>query len=226
MADPKALFDQAWSEQVKKRKAESPSVPMEQWTATGRASAKYPNKEDASWWADNGPEMVEKFIAWRKATRWTIWEAPDGQSGVELELKVPLPQSGIPLLMFLDRVYVTPVGELAIVDLKSGRTPDTEEQLGFYATGLELAFGPEARPTWGFWYDARKGALSQPMSLDFWTPAVVEARCIEIVKAMQAGSFPAKPANNCRNWCGTRRYCAVVGGDLAHKHDPLLLNSK
>jgi len=222
VTDPKALFDKAWRDEVNKRKAESPSVPFEQYTATGRSSAKYPNKEDASWWADNGPGMVEKFIEWRNATRWDIWETPDGQNGIELEIRVELPQSKIPLLMFLDRVYVTPVGQLTVVDLKTGRTPDISEQLGFYATGIELKYGPEFRPQWGFWYDARKGEVSKPMSLDFWTPAVVEARALEVVAAINAGSFPARPANGCERWCSSRQFCAIVGGPKAHLHDPLL----
>ena len=31
-----------------------------------------------------------------------------------------------------------------------------------------------------------------------------------------AGVFLPKPANACGNWCGTARYCAAVGGELAH----------
>ena len=125
-------------DQIAKRRAESPTVPVDQYTATGRASAKYPNKENAQWWADNGPDMVAKFAAWRDATRWDIWETPDGKSGVELEIRVELPQSGIPLLMYIDRMYVPPSGQLVVLDIKSGRTPDIAEQLGFYATGIEL----------------------------------------------------------------------------------------
>ena len=43
-----------------------------------------------------------------------------------------------------------------------------------------------------------------------------------VVAAINAGSFPARPANNCGNWCSVRDYCAIVGGSKAGKHDPLL----
>jgi hypothetical protein len=31
-------------------------------------------------------------------------------------------------------------------------------------------------------------------------------------KGISAGVFMARPANNCKSWCGVARFCKAVGG--------------
>jgi putative RecB family exonuclease len=199
-------FKTAWAVEVEQRRQQSPSYNVEDYVATGRASAEYGGKQNVQWWMDNGPGMVQNWIDWRDENQWAIWEEPDGLPAVELELNITLP-NGIPVKMFLDRVMVTPAGQLAVVDIKSGRTPETAEQLGLYATAMELTYGPAYRPAWGYFWDARKGVHSSPHLLDAYTPDYFAGVYEEAVKGMNAGCFLAKPANNCFSWCGVRDAC-------------------
>jgi hypothetical protein len=70
--DAAAAFRAAWDDEVAKRRKQSPSYAVEEFTATGRASAKYGGKRSADWWLDNGPQMVQDWIDWRKETGWDI----------------------------------------------------------------------------------------------------------------------------------------------------------
>lgn len=221
MLDTRALFLSAWTEELEKRLKESPSFTTDQFTVTGKASAQYGGKRGLSWWEDHGPSLVDNWVEWRKSTRWPLWETPDGAPGIELELNVTLP-GDIPVKMFLDRVFVLPSGAIGVVDLKTGRLPETPEQLGLYATGMELTYGIAHRPHFGYWWDANKGVHVGPFDLDMYTPNYFSVMYREAVSGINAGSFLPKPANACGRWCGVARACAAVGGAEAHKYDPLL----
>lgn len=227
MLDSKALFDSAWAEEVSNRRRQSPSYEVGDYTATGRAAAKYGNKRGLEWWADNGHTLVDNWIAWRKAhPDFISWVTPDGIPAIELELRVNLP-GDIEVLMFVDNIFVnTKTGEIVVMDKKSGRTPETEEQLGLYATGVELKYGKAYRPHWGYWWDANKGEHSKPMSLERWTPEVFARMYRQAIDGINAGSFLPSPANGCgkggAGWCGVARFCAATGGPDAAGVDPLL----
>ena len=200
------LFQKGWNEAVEKNREWSPSFNVEDYAVTGRATAAYGGKQTVQWWMDNGPGMVQNWIDWREDNQWEIWETPEGAPAIELELNIVLP-GDIPVKMFLDRVMVTLAGQIAVVDIKSGRTPETPEQLGLYATAMELTFGEMFRPQWGYFWDARKGEHSSPHLLDSYTPEYFGEVYAEAVRGMNAGCFLAKPANGCFNWCGVRDSC-------------------
>ena len=217
--DPAALFQEGWDHYYEERRKQSPSFDIADYTVTGRASAKYGGRKNHDWWADNGPRMVQNYVDWMLKNQWTIWTTPEGQPGVELGLNFVLP-GDIMVKAFVDLMMVTPVGELVVVDAKTGRLPESGEQLGLYATGVQLIHG--VRPQWGFYWDADKGVHSQPYNLDRWTPEFLAAMYEEDIAGINAGSFPAKPANGCHNWCGFSNVCATVGGADALGVDPLL----
>jgi RecB family exonuclease len=206
------LFKYCWDLEVLNRKAQSPSYEVSDYVATGRAAAAYGGKRNEAWWLDHGPAMVQKWIDWREANKWSIWETPEGKPAVELELNVRLP-SGKPVKMFIDRVMVTPVGQLTVVDLKSGRIPETAEQLGLYAFGLSQKYGEMFRPDWGYFWNPDKGHGS-PLDLSLYTGAYLDEIAAGAVAGINAGSFLAKPANNCKNWCGVAQFCPAVGGTM------------
>lgn len=219
MTDVKALFEEAWAEQLEDRAKRSPSFDKSQYVATGRAGKEYGGKRTEGWWLDNGPAMVQAWVDWRAETGWHIWETPTGLPAIELELNVVLP-GDIPVKMFIDRIFVTKAGQIVVVDLKTGRTPETPDQLGLYATGLELTFGKAYRPAWGYFWNPQHGH-GQPLGLDRYTPHYFSNLYNEAIKGINAGSFPPRPANNCRSWCGMARFCHAVGGELAMGVDPL-----
>lgn len=131
--------------------------------AGGRASKEYPNKEDGTWWLKHGPLMVDRWVDWRSNSGWEIWRTPEGEPAIELGLMVDM--ADVPVKMGIDRVMVTPEGDLVVLDIKSGaRTPQSDLQLAFYAAGLDLAFG--IRPKFGTYWMARTGITSSFIDLD------------------------------------------------------------
>lgn len=212
---PEELFRYGWEKAVEKNKEYSPNYRVEDYVATGRASAEYGGKRNIQWWMDNGPGMVQKWIDWRANHQdWHIWDTPEGAPAIETEFTITLP-NGIVVKGFIDRIMVTPAGQLAPVDLKSGRTPETQEQLGLYAVAMELEYGQMFRPDWGYWYDAQKGEHSSPLPLFDYTVGYFEDRYASGIAGINAGCFLAKPANNCKSWCGVASHCPAVGGSLS-----------
>lgn len=219
MVDLQQLWDQKWDEQVEKRKQESPSYDVGDYSVTGKAAAKYGGKRTPSYWAETGPALLELYIAWRKRTNWTVWHTDDGTPGIELSLRFEIPGLDLPIVGYIDRVFVTPVGELAVVDIKSGRVPDYADQLGLYALGMEIQYG--IRPTWGYFYDAHKGEHGQPLHLDKYDAEYFRKRYAMTAAGVNAGVFLPQPGMGCANWCGVADYCSAVGGQKAAGVDPL-----
>jgi PD-(D/E)XK nuclease superfamily len=203
------LWADAWAYNLADYQKRSPSFRPEDYIATGRAGVAYGGKRNWEWWQDNGPGMVQAWIDWRTEHQWQVWFTDDDTPGIELDVRVELPGNGIVMQMHLDRVFVTPAGALVVLDLKTGRTPETAEQLGLYACGLELAHG--LRPDFGYYWHPDKGH-GQPLGLTPYTVTYFEQVTSAAAAGMNAGCFLAKPANNCRTWCGVSRACPAVGG--------------
>lgn len=206
------VFREEWDEQIADRRKQSPSFKPEEYVATGRAPAKYGGKRTIDWWLDHGPQMVQDWIDWRLETGWTIPEI-GGRPAVEIELNFQVPGLDLMIKAFIDRVFVTPTGEMAILDLKTGRTPETAEQLGLYRVGLGVVHGLWV--DWGyFWSPGGKGH-GVPIDLRPWTPERFSVMFNQASDGINAGTFLPQPANNCKNWCSVARFCAAVGGNEA-----------
>lgn len=183
--------------------------------AGGRASKQWPNKEDSTWWALNGQQMVLDYVAWRDARLregWQWFTTPDGSPAVEVGIQVEFP--GILVKGFIDRVMVNPDGELLVIDLKTGsHTPASTLQLGIYALGVERHFG--VRPILGGYYMARKGELVDPSSLLHYTPDLVGAWFKQAKVGIENSIFIPHVTSMCGS-CSVRPYCTAFGAPLAH----------
>lgn len=217
MVDYDRLFAACWEKEARERAHQSPSYTRDQYVATGRAAKEFGGKRNEAWWLANGGAMVKAWHDWRRETGWRLWEPVQGVPAVELELHFSLP-SGRPYRAFVDRVFVLPTGEPAILDIKSGRIPETAEQLGLYAEGIRRVYGVSIN--WGYYWNPDKGHGS-PLDLSLYTGAYLDEIAAGAVAGINAGSFLAKPANNCKNWCGVAQFCPAVGGTM-----PAFLNRK
>lgn len=218
MIDTRALFKSAWDAELSKRAEQSPTYEVGDYKVTGRAPAPY-GKRTLGWFEDHGHEMVDRWIQWRLDHQdWQIWETPEGKPAIELEINFVLPGE-IPVKTFIDRVMVTPAGEPVVLDLKTGRTPETAEQLGLYRCAVWAQFG--IRIDWGYWWDANKGTHVGPFDLGIYTPDFFSAMYRDAIAGINAGSFLPQPANSCRQWCSVAHACHAVGGSQAKGVDPL-----
>lgn len=179
--------------------------------AGGKATRANPDKEDELWWLSAGPEMVQRWMDWRTSSDWKIWRTPQDQPAIELELQPTW--AGVPVRMFVDRVFVLPTGVLVVVDLKSGaRSPQSDLQLAWYACGIKSVYNVDV--SYGAYWDARKGLMSDISTLTNITVGLVEVWVSKFVQAKTHEIYLPNLSHFCRA-CGVNRYCAAFGGARA-----------
>lgn len=192
------FLDKVWLESFEAEKTSqigSTSLETALWRAGGRATKANPDKENDTWWKFEGRNMLDRWVSWRTGSLgWKLWVTPEGVPAIELGLNPVL--GGVTVQMHIDRVMVTPDGELVILDLKTGqRTPSSDLQLAFYAVGMEKMIG--IRPKYGTYWMAREGTTSPLVDLDFYKTEMIEEMVSEFEKARQAHLFIPN-LNNCK----------------------------
>jgi len=187
------------------------------WRVAGRASKDKPNKEDKAWWDENGKKMFFDFInAWQES-QFEVWVSPQNVPGVEIEFNNNF--GNVPIKAFADAIVVTPAGELAVVDFKTGAyMPDSSLQLGVYASLMEMQFG--VRPSKGYYYSARKAQFIEAVGLDRWTIPLLTELFAQFARGLEQQIFLPNIGMSCMT-CGVKEYCYAVGGQLAQIYDPL-----
>jgi len=168
----------------------------------GRATKENPNKEDAVWWNDNGSVWVDNYILWRKNNpNWKIWTTPQGVKAIELELNPII--AGVPVKMFIDRIFEVD-GKLVIVDLKTSRArPTSDLQLGFYKIGVEMMLGVEVNLV-NYWM-SRDSGTGEMIDLSRYSQDTLEYFVDGFDKARKAGIF--LPNLQSCNFCGLTEHC-------------------
>jgi putative RecB family exonuclease len=190
-----------------------------EWRAGGRATKANPNKEDAVWWLENGPKMVDFWTQFRQDSGFNMYQLPDGSEAIETELNQEV--GGVPLKAFLDRLMVAPTGELIVVDIKtSSREPASLTQLGIYAILVEKTIG--VRPALGSYFMARTGELTAPQSLDRYTEARLGSWAKGFELAMENKIFIPQVSTMCGT-CSVNAACYAVGGKDSHLYPEITI---
>lgn len=199
-------YIQQFTHHMAETKKRSPSFNPDEYYVSGRG------KKNAEFWLKEGPIMARRWVDWREQTGWTLWHTNGGLPGIEVQMNFSLP-GDIPIKAFIDSVWVLPSGEVAVVDVKSGRIPEYPEQLGLYKVGMETLF--DVPVTWGYFWDAAKGTHGAPIDLGQHTPESMGENFAQMITAVNAGVFIGKPAMACHRWCGVAQFCSAVNGELA-----------
>lgn len=168
----------------------------------GRASKANPDKEDVKQWQKQGPQWVFEYTQWREANPdWKIWKTPQGVPAVELGLTPTI--AGVPVKMFIDRVFEVN-GGLVVLDLKtSSRDPVSALQLGFYKYGLKRQFGQPV--DFGTYYMSRKQGTLPIIDLSWYSDEKIEYLVETFDKSRKAGIFLPN-AESC-GLCGFTKLC-------------------
>ena len=192
------LWTKAWAKETK-------DLDLNTARVAGRATKANPNKEDATWWNEQGPLWVEQYIQWRKANKnWKLWTTPQGAKAIELELNPII--ADVPVKMVIDRVFEVD-GELVIVDLKtSSRRPVSDLQLGFYKVGLEKMLGVTVNQ--GNYWMSRDAGTGEMIDLSRYTLDMLEYLVSGFDKARQAGIF--LPNLSSCSYCGLTEHCTFT----------------
>lgn len=189
------LWKDAW-------KKETDGLDLTNARVAGRATKANPNKEDATWWNDQGPIWVEQYIMWRRNNPdWKIWTTPQGARAIELELNPVI--ADVPVKMVIDRVFEVN-GQLVIIDLKtSARRPTSDLQLGFYKVGLEQVLGVEVNL--GNYWMSRDAGTGEMIDLSRYNLSMLEYMVSGFDKARKAGVF--LPNLSSCSFCGLTEHC-------------------
>lgn len=202
-ADPAGAFAQALAEGVREEEKLS-GFEASQFHVGGRASKDWPQKETRAWWEHHGPQHVESWVRFMEGG-WSILDIA-GTPAVEIDVTSML--GDIPVKGYVDRLLVSPEGEVAVVDLKSGMmTPSSAVQLGVYAVLLEQTVG--IRPSVGAYFMTRKGVLTAPASLDAYTAERVGVMFRATDEAIRSGLHFPSPSALC-SACGVKEFCWAV----------------
>ena len=179
------------------------------WRAGGRASKKWPEKENKDWWMAEGPTMVHNWYNFRMTNpNLDIWHTPEGVPAIELAVNVELP-GGVNLKSYIDRVMVdTTTGDTIIVDLKTGQPPKSGLQLAVYRLALLQLFNDA--PRYGSYWMARAGTLDTVYDLTEYNPDMVARWLRDVKKAIDMGLFVPNTNNWCSS-CGVKDYCYTQG---------------
>jgi hypothetical protein len=202
------LFHDQFDKAIAEREQQEPDFPKESWRASGRASKAWPNKEDESWWRAEGPAMVMSWVTWRtNNSQWEIAMFGD-QPGIELECNPVI--GGQPVKQFIDRAFTNPEQtDILLVDIKSGRAPDSQQQIGSYGLGLLETFGVEAR--WGSYWLARTGGTTAFEDMRLWPRERLDDIYRKAQLQRELGLFLPKESNMCSG-CSVKDACFAVGG--------------
>jgi CRISPR/Cas system-associated exonuclease Cas4 (RecB family) len=174
---------------------------------TGRKSKQWPNARDKSYYLSEGPLWVEAYVNFRRKNhQYQVLKIND-KPAIELDFQVKIPNTPAELRGFIDRVFVSPDGEILICDLKTGTSPQVSSlQLATYAYGLHHAYGVTA--TKGVYYSAPEGKFSDTYDLAQFPFDYVERIVREAYDRVQADHLMPVPAFRC-NFCGVKDACYI-----------------
>jgi hypothetical protein len=207
------LFNDAFDQEIAERLKQEPDFTVDQWRASGRASKAWPNKEDEQWWRSEGPSMVMSWVTWRtNNSQWEIAMLPgaggEARPGIELECKPTI--GGGQVIQYIDRLFTNrDQTQLLVVDIKSGREPDSGEQLGSYGLGLEETF--EVTPAWGAYWMARTGGTTAFEDMRLWTKERLDYIYSTAAAIREQGLLLPKKSMMCSG-CSVRDFCLEVNG--------------
>jgi RecB family exonuclease len=131
-----------------------------------------------------------------------------------IELMLEIETGGVNIKGAIDRVFVTPQGEIIIVDLKTGmRTPQSDLQLQVYACMLERVTG--VRPHYGAYWMARQGGTSAPTKLDKFTLQKLD-EMVGLFQTARENNLYLPNFESCK-MCSVQEYCYWVDGEKSNK---------
>lgn len=178
------------------------------WKRYGRKTKEKPNAEDIEWFRQVGiPNSIAAYVDWRLATPdFVLAEVPEFGPAIEVPFNYYV---GDQLIHgFIDRIFTSKrVGGYYPIDLKSGRKPETDEQLGLYGQALNKALGWHIE--WGYYlYGLKTGTakLTPPLRVNHWTDEKLGSIYLPATKLIDEQIFIPHPGDACFN-CGVSDHC-------------------
>lgn len=185
-----------------------------------------PNKKDREWVEHFFPKYLQTYFDWRRESGWELLEIEGFGPGIEVPIMTDM--GGEPIKGAIDRVFVVPtrnplagavlggadesLPEVAVVDLKFGRKPESTLQLKSYFVGLERQYG--VRADFGSYFVASSSGLQPGVEFESMPDGYVDALFEQAWRGIRAGVFLPNVSSFCGT-CPVRSYCGAVGGEKA-----------
>jgi len=194
----------AWADAWRDTLARLDTMPTK---AAGRATKEFPNKEDKDYWDAKGTGFIEEYLKWRtlKFEAGWSWLEIDGKPAIEVPVEAMLGTTKVK--GFIDRVMVSPDGEVVVMDLKSSQREPTSIQLDVYRYLLAENYGITASQ--GTYYLFRKGSTGDLKNLTV-SNQWLQHYFSTAVRGIEAGVFLPNVGMLCGT-CGVREFCSVFG---------------
>lgn len=148
-----------------------------------------------------GPDMIAKYIEWRKTSGWFIADLGD-QKGIELEVKYKL--GSVEGIAKIDRVFHrAEQDDLVAIDTKTWSRRRVTAQLPTYLVALrQNGFNVSSAG----YYEARKGEVTDLKEYRYWDENRLAALHEQAAHMISEGWFLPAPGESCR-MCDVRRHC-------------------
>ena len=174
----------------------------EEWKAYGRPTIEKPGGEDWQWWVATGiPLALLSYITWRvEHPEWELAQMADGSLAIEVPFEIQIGTTRVKGA--IDRVMNhRDTGGQIILDIKSGRKPVNDVQLGGYYKAIGIPWG-------GYLYALKTGKpqFTGALDLSHWTDRKLEAFYDQGNRVIELGLFIPHPGEACFH-CGVFSAC-------------------
>lgn len=182
-------------------------LPRAQFRTFGRKTKDKPAGEDIPYWREVlGPDLCQRYTQWRDNTDLTTASLlpPDTYArtvGVEYEVTTYI--GAVRVKAIVDRIEYDVNGNLGVVDIKTWSRKRASAQLPTYVVLLRKA---GLQVTWGAYYEARKGTLTEPVFYTSWDENRLVQLYEQAARMMQAGFYLPRPSDEC-SYCSVRDHC-------------------
>lgn len=188
----------------------NPDYPVEEWTAFG-----WKPKQDLGWWLSTGiPNALTAYVDWRrKHPSYSILSVDDGPA-IEVEFDIQLGE--VRIVGKIDRVFVDENnGTPFVLDIKTGRKPETDEQLGLYRAALAArgVFVDYGVYVFGLKRGLNLYGDTMPIDLTHWTAEKLHSVYSPANQAIDARLFIPHPGSQCQI-CSFNDRCAYAQSAL------------
>jgi CRISPR/Cas system-associated exonuclease Cas4 (RecB family) len=175
---------------------------QEDSTGTEMESWRMSRKRGHDWWLENGERMARNWVRMRGERQLALLD-DDVQMSIELYVTAVF---GIHQMRgYIDRVMVTPDGEIGIFDLKTGQAPKDMLQLGLYMLMLEDEYGIPA--SFAEYALVDKGEWAGRIDMKA-TRRQIDQYVQWVAGAVEAGTFVPSPGIFCSS-CAVREFCSI-----------------
>lgn len=149
-----------------------------------------------------GETQLLSLIDYCENSNDTIWETPDGEKAIELEIDVEL--GGVMVKGFIDQIVETPSG-LVVRDIKTGSKPGDIFQLATYSEAMRIMHGVTI--DYGDYLMGKTGKPTKPIQITDEDRAGVHESFEWLEKEIQAGNFEPSPDRNKCAMCSVQLAC-------------------